>query len=278
METNTLLSSKYLYHYTDNKGKFISILKNGFYPAWSLEDTDKVFQPSDNSVFIQNTEGGEKKEYPKYAFPMVCFCDIPLELTENHRKVYGEYAIGLNKSWGEKHGISPVMYLTHRAFSQSSINKIYEFEYNFYKDIIKRCRGNYRNNDYTFTPLQLNSLIENFIELSMFFKPYKGYFKKGEYECQNHKFYDEREWRYKPDNTQIPNSFKLEEEFEVLDSDDIVLKNSGSRLRFEINDIAEIIIPKNEKEEIIEVIKNMPEFKGFDFSKIKTWESIIETS
>ena len=42
---------------------------------------------------------------------MVCFCDIPLNLAGNHRKVYGDYALGLRKEWAIENAICPVLYL-----------------------------------------------------------------------------------------------------------------------------------------------------------------------
>jgi hypothetical protein len=47
------------------------------------------------------------------AIPMVCFCDLPIGLIRRHMLTYGGgYGIGLDKSWGLKHGVEPVFY-TH---------------------------------------------------------------------------------------------------------------------------------------------------------------------
>lgn len=51
------------------------------------------------------------------AFPMVCFCDIPVE---RHRILphigrYGRYGIGLSKEWGIRKGVQPVHYLIENS-------------------------------------------------------------------------------------------------------------------------------------------------------------------
>lgn len=86
------ISSETLFHFTGReKGKetLLSILENGFYPRYCIENL---------SSYNENTES----QYP--AFPMVCFCDIPLTRIKTHTKHYGEYAIGLKKlgEWKKK--------------------------------------------------------------------------------------------------------------------------------------------------------------------------------
>jgi hypothetical protein len=82
------ISSNTLFHFTDKIENVISILKEEFRPHFCLEDLNDFVAPDDR---IEELE---------HAIPMVCFCDIPLSQSMNHRKTYGNYGIGLSKEWG----------------------------------------------------------------------------------------------------------------------------------------------------------------------------------
>lgn len=70
------LSANTLFHFTRTRETLINILKTRFYPRLSLEE---------NFFF--------SKMGDKIAYPMVCFCDIPLSQIKNHTNSYGKYAI-----------------------------------------------------------------------------------------------------------------------------------------------------------------------------------------
>ena len=40
----------------------------------------------------------------------VCFCDLPLSQSKEHRNQYGNYAIAMNKEWAMKQKITPIRY------------------------------------------------------------------------------------------------------------------------------------------------------------------------
>lgn len=44
------------------------------------------------------------------AFPMVCFCDIPLSRIDEHIGFYGKFGIGMTRKWAEQNGLNPVLY------------------------------------------------------------------------------------------------------------------------------------------------------------------------
>lgn len=44
------------------------------------------------------------------AFPMVCFCDIPLSRIDEHIGFYGRFGIGMTRKWAEQNGLNPVLY------------------------------------------------------------------------------------------------------------------------------------------------------------------------
>ena len=76
--------SDILYHYTGKGGleALLDILKNGFKYGYCEE-----FLPRNRFV----------------AFPMLCFCDIPIELSKEHRGKYGEFGIGVSKKYMVEH-------------------------------------------------------------------------------------------------------------------------------------------------------------------------------
>ena len=74
-----------------------NILRNNFIPKCSLE-----------TIF----NGADKLEF---AYPMVCFCDIPLSQVKEHIAIYGHYGIGLSMEWGIENGLNLVLYLESRS-------------------------------------------------------------------------------------------------------------------------------------------------------------------
>eukprot|EP01034_Spumella_vulgaris_P011525 gene11525-14663_t len=69
----------------------------GFWPRYSLED------------FRWQVSGPNSHEFA--AFPMVCFCDIPLSRIDEHVGFYGSYGLGLSREWGIRAGLNPVQYI-----------------------------------------------------------------------------------------------------------------------------------------------------------------------
>lgn len=76
--------SDILYHYTGKGGlkALLAIMKNGFKFGYCEE-----FLPRNRFV----------------AFPMLCFCDIPIELSKEHKGKYGEFGIGVSKKYMVAH-------------------------------------------------------------------------------------------------------------------------------------------------------------------------------
>ncbi|GAB3102564.1 hypothetical protein G8770_10290 [Aestuariicella hydrocarbonica] len=97
-----------LFHFTRSSGTLKSILKNGFWPRYCLEDI-KWIEDEDNE-FV--------------AYPMVCFCDIPLSRVEEHVGFYGEFGLGLTKEWALKNGMTPVHYISQTSELPKSYNTL----------------------------------------------------------------------------------------------------------------------------------------------------------
>src|ERR1700761_6509631 len=90
------LSSNTLFNFSSKSEYFYKKLQDGFAPRFVLEDYSLILDPSEDF---------------KKAFPMVCFCDIPLSQLKDHYKEYGQYGIGLTKEWGIRNKLSPILYL-----------------------------------------------------------------------------------------------------------------------------------------------------------------------
>ena len=84
-----------LFHFTKNTDYLKGILLNGLYPRYCLEDVKWL---------------GVRDKF--LAYPMVCFCDIPISRISDHTAFYGEYGLGLARSWGLTNRLTPVIYAT----------------------------------------------------------------------------------------------------------------------------------------------------------------------
>ncbi len=99
-----------LFHFTKNSDVLKSILKNGFYPFYSLEDL----------------RWSRTSEYEFVAFPLVAFCDIPLGRITDHVGFYGRYGLGLSRGWGLANGLNPLVYLAESGpFRQAYCNTMW---------------------------------------------------------------------------------------------------------------------------------------------------------
>lgn len=147
-----------LFHFTKGVEILKSILKNGFWPRYCLEDT----------TWYTNSE-------TQIAFPMVCFCDIPLSRLDEHVRFYGEFGIGVSKSWALSNDCCPATYLPRNSQISSALLRITKgnlAEKGYYKG---------SNGD-------MNALISNV-------KPIEGQMLVNG-ELIPKEFYQESEWRY----------------------------------------------------------------------------------
>lgn len=71
------------------------MLRDGFWPRYCLEDVAWL--------------GYDAYDY--IAYPMVCFCEIPLSRITEHVAFYGEFGLGLTREWAETNGLNPVLYI-----------------------------------------------------------------------------------------------------------------------------------------------------------------------
>jgi len=160
------ISANVLFHFTRSLDNILDILTSGFYPHYCPEYS---FGP----VEAQAAWNGFS---PAHATPMVCFCDLPLSLIQDHLWQYGKFAIGLDKQWGIMNGLAPVFY-THEQ-SQT------------FKPLSDQNWAARTAND--------SAAINDLILLRAYMKPIRGNAWRRGKMLSDVPFYDEREWRYVP--------------------------------------------------------------------------------
>ncbi len=109
---------------------------------------------------------------------MTCFTDIPLYLSREHCKRYGEFGISFKKKNLEKYGANPVFYMTEER--RKDTTEIYDFICNLVKGIDPKI------------PENIQGSLERFFG---FVQDYSS--KTGEF------LYYEREWRILENNLKI---------------------------------------------------------------------------
>lgn len=219
------VSSNSLFHFTNSIKNIESILKEDFIPNCSLEN---LFS------------GDDKIEF---AYPVVCFCDIPLSQVKEHINVYGNYGIGLSKTWGITNGLNPVLYIETTSNLAININDIFDYIILLTKQKNTEKAG-----------LSFKQILKHI-------KSYEGDFNKNGRVYPSYRFYNEREWRYLPEIIESLNKVGFNHYETRLAFNK---RYEHLRLRFTPEDIKYIII-ENEAEigEMIRIIRNL---KGDKYS------------
>jgi hypothetical protein len=221
-----------IFHFTGSPENLIGILKNEFYPRYSLEQ-----------VFL----GNEKVEV---AFPMVCFCDIPLSQIKKHIEAYGCYGIGMTKDWATKKCLNPVLYLNKDSILTSNL-----------KFIVSQIASTIRKlADDNKTKIRLE-FANAIVGLAGYIKPYEGVLYRNNKRFEKVKFYEECEWRYVPymDLNAINVMSKGDYEDGVARAA-ANLKAEKAKLSFEPDDIKYLIV--REEREILSMVKSIREIKS----------------
>lgn len=241
---NHMKSSDYLFHFTPHFENIFSIIENGLWVKRSVEDfsflRDLMPDIDFDAVFgnsLHSDSGSKDEEDYNISIPMACFCDIPFHESNRHSNIYGEYALGFDKSWGVARGINPISYLVPESDLSMAIRSL-----NILTEKI---------------PSQsLDYCIRNaFYKIASFLKLYEGPYAKGGYSNHNHRFYDEREWRYVPkgDYIQIAPPHLLNTQAQVIEEKIIV----------SLSDIRKIVVSNSAEENSL---KNQLKERGFEIT------------
>ena len=253
----------------------LSILKDGFKPKYSLEKlsilkTDDLLK-SFAETFGLNVEPDEITD--ELAIAMVCFCDIPLNLVGNHINIYGKYAIGLTKDWGVKNAISPVFYISDsetRFFFEALIRITHRIRPKIHEKV-----SGPTNEDLPLF-IEVNNLINANQNLIMFVKPYQGKYERKRigFLDKNYRFYDEREWRYRPPNFLTSRTYLTSNEYNDPKEK---AKHEGSlfNVTFNTADITHILIPENEIPKLKKELKSHNLLTGLSDKIIEPIENYL---
>ncbi len=177
------ISSDLVFHFTGSIDTVMSIiLESGFRPGVAVEDIAFMLPGHEDKMI-------DSKKVTKVGIPMVCFTDIPLELSSAHREKYGCYGLGLSKDWAIRKGLNPVSYVVPNSDFMDAFNHL---QFVITEDARRRLENGIDDNrDYILTDAVMNVA---------------GYMKVyGEEELRQN-FYDEREWRYLPPFRDNPRS------------------------------------------------------------------------
>lgn len=179
MGQESSVSSEFFFHFTDKIEYIEDMMLNGFKPFYCPEMLEYL---ADNEL-----------KTIELAYPVICFCDLPLNLQEKHQERFGRYGIGLKKEWGLKNYLTPVIYSHNKAITSGIVKNFIDI----YKKLDNGLNKSVLNQTDFFTLRNCFSL------LIMSTKPYEGrQYIKVEKRFSNYlsRFYDEREWRFIPTN------------------------------------------------------------------------------
>jgi hypothetical protein len=116
------------------------------------------------------------------AYPMSCFCDIPISRISEHTAFYGSYGMGMTKEWGLRNNLAPLIYTPPSGAVVDMATFIVKFESE------KKGAGVKKLHD------QLGDLFFPLIQLM---KPLRGNMIIAG-KVVERDFYQENEWRYVP--------------------------------------------------------------------------------
>jgi hypothetical protein len=248
---DNLITSDELFHFTKFE-HLIGIIENGFYPRYRFEHTTL------SDLFSRTSTVSP--------VPMVCFCDIPITLTEKHSQKYSRCAIGVSKDWGYKKGLNPVIYVSTNSALGDAIGALANSFSNYHSSQIKCLESNM-----TIVSL-ISQAMKGFIHLSTYVKQYENnsekiFLNQQEQTIDKGRFYDEREWRFVPvDKSGLPPVLIPHSDFQ--DEEKMKEHNRGLekyKLEFGLDDIKLLIVENDEQK--IKLLKTVS--NKFDMSLVE---------
>lgn len=236
------IKSNSLFHFTPKEEYLLDILENGFWPRYCSEDIEwlipkdfknELEKQEEDNLFISFIKNLIKNNISSIAYPMSCFCDIPLSKITAHTDFYGGFGLEMTKEWGIRKGLNPIFYLSDNSIIPNLIQSflLKTVPIDFWKSIQSE-----KTNQNTI------------IQLMKFLKPLSGKMKVNGKEVTKN-FDEECEWRYAPasdENNLFPNFLPnfLANNNEELQDSNIVTKKVAS-LNFEPSDIKYIFVPED---------------------------------
>ena len=236
------IKSNSLFHFTLKEEYLLDILENGFWPRYCFEDIEwlipkdlknELEKQEEDNLCISFIKDLIKNNISSIAYPMSCFCDIPLSKITAHTDFYGGFGLGMTKEWGIRKGLNPIFYLSDNSIIPNLIQSflLKTVPIDFWKSIQSE-----KTNQNTI------------IQLMKFLKPLSGKMKVNGIEVTKN-FDEECEWRYAPASYEN-NSFQnfllnfLANNNEELQNQNLITKKDAS-LKFEPSDIKYIFVPED---------------------------------
>ena len=228
------ISANTLFHFTSTYDTLINILQSRFFPRLCLEKG--LWYP------------GNKQ----WAIPMVCFCDIPLSNIAEHTQKYGNYAIGIKKTWAMEQGVSPILYVhDNTSFVLQVLSAL-----NWSLELSEKDAEH------------LNERLAQVMSMFFMMKPYEDYQERNG-KRKKVRFYDEREWRYLPPIGGQHINFLTEEKFkDKAQRERLNSFNEQYGVNFNPDVINYIIVEK--EDEIVPLMHDLHSIKGnFSYKSVE---------
>tara|TARA_R110000868_G_scaffold391396_1_gene661354 strand:+ start:647 stop:1291 length:645 start_codon:yes stop_codon:yes gene_type:complete len=201
------------------------------------------------------------------AYPIVCFCDIPLSRIQEHVGFYGDFGLGMTKEWAESNGLNPILYVSPGNNVSGSFNEL-----NQHANKLSNVSEDSISNQ------QLAKITMRYLLAHT--KPIEGTMVVDG-EPVKKVFYQESEWRYVPKDPGIAEYMK---KWEYDDSDKLKEENEKTRayslLKFLPKDIKYIFVKSDaDIPDLINFIQSeMDDYPGADLkvlmSRVTSLESI----
>ncbi|WP_026766451.1 abortive infection system antitoxin AbiGi family protein [Selenomonas ruminantium] len=224
-------SANVLFNFMKKIEYLMDLLKKKYIPARYCEENIEYLDISD---------------VKQITLPMRCFCDIKLGNISTHKEIYGNYAIGLTKPWGEENGIQPIIYVNDKSELYSYIHKVEQQK-------LLSC-------------IRQKEFEDSSLNIVRYIKPIRGPMKRkdndGEDVLINCVFHDEKEWRFIPriEPTDYHKFPPIMEDGKIINELSNALAGyENYALPFEYTDIRYFLLNDHkDREQFIDFVMNLP--------------------
>lgn len=217
-----------IFHYTSCLNYLRDILTHGFWPRFCVEEFDWLLGDATH-----------------IAFPIVCFCDIPIAAAGDHRIRYGRYALAVSKVWAITHDVNPVWYVQVGTSIRTHLEKLLFQESPATLDAI---------------PPTLKPLLP-FLKKTVGAQPDRGPVSRPGY-LEVVDFEQELEWRHTPSS--LRDTWKIGSTRHIVNDADHELSRNQ---RLELKHTAIEVVYVQTEDEKVSLVKDFPTLEG----KVKRW-------
>ncbi len=241
------ISSSSLFRFTTKFEYLKQIISEGFCFRHCVEDM--AIGDYDNDPFA-----GTGVVVTQLHSRAVCFCDLPMSHSQDHRKQYGEYAIAMTKEWAMRKRVTPIRYYHsdspdhHDSQTRLMLDMLVEAKHNpagiigALMPMLDSHGKAPTEEDFISLPKSIRSLfgdlnsllrdcLEHYWKTFHFTRIYEGEWKdRSTGETTIRRFYDEREWRavtFDPDDKLL---FQFEDIKHIIVTSEAERKEMGELL------------------------------------------------